>query len=317
MKENLSVSVVIPSFNRPQLTLRAAKSVLAQTWVDFELIVIDDGSNFDQIFPVELIADQRVRLIRHPINLGVSAARNTGVKESSYPLVAFLDSDDRWLPDKLASQMAIYAKQCSKENVLLYSSYYRERGKMQIVYPLTSWKKNQTLSDFIFLDYGSIHTSTWLTSRTLLQQFPFDEQLSQCEDHDLLFRMEAAGVEFVWCKTPTAVHNCDLRQDRLSTRLSEDFYFKFLERNSKHLTPRSYLVVESIVLNSANRDSSGGRLRKHIRHFLKSPRLNWLNRIDLVRTYLIRRCTARIMFALRMRSARAAGILKKLKKLGS
>ena len=95
VKELLAISVVIPSFNRPQLTLRAVKSVLDQTWTDFEIVVFDDGSRCDQVFPIEQIADHRVRLIRHRTNLGVSAARNTGVNESRYPLVALLDSDDR------------------------------------------------------------------------------------------------------------------------------------------------------------------------------------------------------------------------------
>src|SRR6202048_681176 len=165
MKENLSISVVIPSFNRRELTLRAVKSVLTQTWKNFEVVVIDDGSRSDQILPVEIIDDRRFRLIRHPANLGVSAARNTGVKESRYPLVAFLDSDDYWLPDKLASQMLAYEKCARKARFLLYSSYYREQDERQIIHPLTRWKKNQALSDFIFLDYGSIHASTWLTSQ--------------------------------------------------------------------------------------------------------------------------------------------------------
>jgi glycosyltransferase involved in cell wall biosynthesis len=90
----LAISVIMPSFNRPQLTLRAVKSVLAQTWTNLEVLVIDDGSRSDQILPIEQIEDDRVRLIRHRTNVGVSAARNTGVQESRYPLLAFLDSDD-------------------------------------------------------------------------------------------------------------------------------------------------------------------------------------------------------------------------------
>jgi glycosyltransferase involved in cell wall biosynthesis len=313
MKEMLSVSVIIPSFNRPQPTLRAVKSVLAQTWNDFEIIVIDDGSRSDQIFPIGVIDDERVRLIRHPLNLGVSAARNTGVKESSYPLIAFLDSDDRWLPDKLASQISAYDKHGSKKDVLVYSSYYQEQGKTQIVYPLTSWKRNQALSDFVYLDYGSLHASTWLTSRTLLQRFPFDVHLSQCEDYDLLLRMEAAGVEFVWCKMPAAVRNCDLREDRLSIRLRKDIYLKFLEQNSKRLTPMSYVVLESVVLNATDRGSLGTKLQNHIRHFLKSPRLNWLSRIGLVLTYCIRRCTVKTRLVFNMRPAQIARNLKKVR----
>jgi glycosyltransferase involved in cell wall biosynthesis len=305
MKETLSVSVILPTFNRPQLTLRAVRSVLAQTWKNFEIIVIDDGSCSDQVFPIELIDDQRVRMIRHPANLGVSAARNTGVKESSFPLIAFLDSDDRWLPDKLASQISTYEKHGSETNTLVYSSYYSEQGKRQTIYPLTSWKRNQALSDFLFLDYGSIHTSTWLTSRTLLQQFPFDVHLSQCEDWDLLLRMEAAGVHFLWCKFPAVIHNCDLRQDRLSTRLRKDFYSTFMRNNIKRLTPKSYVVLESVLLKATARGSLRIGLQDHIRHFLRAPGLNRLARIRLVFTYLVRRCTVKARLALRTRVVRA------------
>jgi glycosyltransferase involved in cell wall biosynthesis len=194
--------------------------------------VIDDGSRSDQILPIEQIEDDRVRLIRHRTNVGVSAARNTGVQESRYPLLAFLDSDDWWLPEKLANQMAAYEKQRSKDNVFIYSSYFHEQDNMRSIYPLTSWRKNQPLSDFIFLDCGNVHTSTWLTRRSLMQRFPFNVHLSQCEDYDLLLRMEAVGAEFVWCKTPGAVHNCYPREDQLSTRLKPDFYFRFLEETA-------------------------------------------------------------------------------------
>jgi glycosyltransferase involved in cell wall biosynthesis len=289
------VSVVIPSFNRPQLTLRAVESVLAQTWPNFEVVVVDDGSQSDQVFSVELVDDPRVRLIRHRTNQGVSAARNTGVNESRYPLVAFLDSDDFWMPNKLASQIAVYNNRRCENDVFVYSSYYDVQGNTRTVYPLNAHKKRQALSDYIFLDCGVINTSTWLAQRLLFQRFPFDSRLSQCEDYDLLLRMEHAGVEFVCCQTPTVVTNRDPRADRLSTRLNPDCYSKFLQQNSQRLTPMSYVVLESIILNeAANRSSLRSRLRNHILHFLTSPRLNWQTRIRLVLTYLVRRCSVKI-----------------------
>jgi glycosyltransferase involved in cell wall biosynthesis len=308
MKRSPSVSIVIPSFNRPQLTLRAVKSVLAQTWTDFEILVIDDGSRSDQVCSVDLIGDERIRLICHPTNLGVSTARNTGVKESHAALIAFLDSDDCWLPEKLANQIAVYEKHSAKENVFIYSSYYREQDNIRTICPLSSWKRGQALSDFIFLDYGNINTSTWLASRTLFRQFPFDVHLAQCEDYDLLLRMEAAGVDFVWCKTPAAVRNCDLREDRLSSQPSKDFYFRFLKQNSQHLTPMSYVALESVILNSTDNGSLGNRLQKHIQHFLKSSRLNWRERIRLMLTYLFRRCIVKLRLWLNSRPAHGGGI---------
>jgi len=276
------------------MTVRAVESVLGQTLSDFEVIVIDDGSDSNRVYPSRMIDDQRVRVVRHPTNLGVSAARNTGVKESRFPLVAFLDSDDHWLPEKLAGQIAIYVEHPSNENLLVYSSYYLEKDKTHTIYPLSSRKENQALSDFIFLYGGNLHTSTWLTSRALLEQFPFDAQFGQCEDYDVLLRMEAAGVEFICCDTPATISNGDFREDRLSRTLNTDSYAKFLERHSKRLTSMSYVLLESIVLNAADNASFGKRLQNHFHRFLTTPRLSLPGRFELVVTYVIRRGTMKI-----------------------
>jgi glycosyltransferase involved in cell wall biosynthesis len=293
-ENGLAVSVVIPGFNRPQLTLRAVRSVLTQSWERLEVLVIDDGSDPNQVYPSNMIDDERVRLIRHPVNLGVSAARNTGVQASRFPLIAFLDSDDRWLPEKLAGQMVTYYKHGASSNLFVYSSYYLEEGTTRAAYPLISRRRNESLSDFLFLGCSSVNTSTWLTSRALLQQFPFNVRLSQCEDYDVLLRMEAAGVELVHCDIPAVVTNCDPRGDRLSERLRREFYVKFLEHNDQRMTPMSYVVLESIVLNGTHRGSLGSKIHNHITHFLKSPRLGWTARIHLVITYLVRRCTIKL-----------------------
>jgi len=297
MREVPSVSVVIPTFNRPNMTVRAVESVLGQTLSDFEVIVIDDGS--DQVFPSKMIDDERVRLVRHPANLGVSAARNTGVRESRFPLIAFLDSDDQWLPEKLASQIAIYLEHRSKGDLLVYSSYYLEKGRTRIVHPLSSRKENQALSDFLFLDGGNVYTSTWLTSRALLERFPFDVQFDQCEDYDVLLRMEAAGVEFICCDIPATISNGDFREDRLSSTLNADSYAKFLQRHSKRLTSMSYVLLESIVSNAATNASFGKRLQNHFRRFLNTPRLSLLGRFQLTLTYVIRRSTLKIKARIR------------------
>jgi glycosyltransferase involved in cell wall biosynthesis len=112
---------------------RGVCALTAQRFCLSRILVIDDGSHSSQVCPVELVEDERVRLIRHPTNLGVSAARNTGIRECRYSLIAFLDSDDWWLPEKLASQMSIYDKHRSKKNLLVYSSYYHEEDSIRVV----------------------------------------------------------------------------------------------------------------------------------------------------------------------------------------
>ncbi len=100
------VSVVIPTWNRAALAERAARSVLAQSWRDLELVIVDDGSTDGTAERLAAIADPRLRVVRQK-NGGVARARNRGLAEVRGDWIAFLDSDDLWLPEKLARQMAV------------------------------------------------------------------------------------------------------------------------------------------------------------------------------------------------------------------
>jgi GT2 family glycosyltransferase len=101
-----AVTVVIPAYNRAATIGAAIASVLGQSFTDFELLVIDDGSTDGTPEAVRAITDPRLRLIESPKNAGASAARNRGIREARAPWVAFQDSDDEWLPRKLERQMA-------------------------------------------------------------------------------------------------------------------------------------------------------------------------------------------------------------------
>jgi glycosyltransferase involved in cell wall biosynthesis len=99
------VSVVIPVYNRTAELRRAVRSVLAQSYADLELLVVDDASTDDITGALDDITDPRLRLIRKPVNQGAAAARNTGIQAATGRWVAFLDSDDEWLPQKLELQL--------------------------------------------------------------------------------------------------------------------------------------------------------------------------------------------------------------------
>ncbi|MBA3884873.1 MAG: glycosyltransferase family 2 protein [Acidobacteria bacterium] len=105
-----AVSVIVPTFNRADVLSRAIDSVLGQSFSDFELLVVDDGSTDGTASVVARYQDRRVRYLPQPRNAGVSAARNRGLREARADLVAFLDSDDEWLPEKLAQQVELFER---------------------------------------------------------------------------------------------------------------------------------------------------------------------------------------------------------------
>lgn len=112
---NPAVSVVIPTYNAPHFLIEAVKSVLAQSYGDYELIIIDDGSGPETREALEPCMD-RIRYI-YQENAGIAQARNRGIKESRGKYIAFLDHDDLWLPGKLEKQVA-RARECPDAGVV-------------------------------------------------------------------------------------------------------------------------------------------------------------------------------------------------------
>jgi len=105
LSDDPTVSVITPTYNHAEELPRAINSVLAQTFEDFEYIVVDDASTDDTESVVDSYDDERILYIRHEENMGGSAARNTGIEQARGRYIAFLDADDEWLPEKLAAQV--------------------------------------------------------------------------------------------------------------------------------------------------------------------------------------------------------------------
>ena len=99
------ISVIIPCFNRSKLLKRAVQSVLSQDYSNFELILVDDFSTESLEEVEKLVSDAGQTYVRHEANLGVAAARNTGITKSKGQFLAFLDSDDEWASDKLSNHI--------------------------------------------------------------------------------------------------------------------------------------------------------------------------------------------------------------------
>ena len=109
------VSVVIPTLRRPALLIRAIRSVLAQTYPRFEIVVVVDGPDLATKEALDTIVDARLRPLQSPQRLGAAMARNLGVSQATGDWIAFLDDDDEWLPKKLEVQVA--AARIANQNV--------------------------------------------------------------------------------------------------------------------------------------------------------------------------------------------------------
>lgn len=188
IEKNSLVSVIIPTFNRAAMVVEAVDSVLAQSYQFLEIIVVDDGSNDDT---GARLADygERLKVIRFPLNRGVSAARNCGIRRSCGSYVALLDSDDLWLPDKIERQLDFFlthpqAMICQTEEIWI------RRGKR-----VNPKYKHRKYSGSIFsrcLPLCIVSPSAVMFRRELISQVGlFDEQLPACEDYDLWLRIAA------------------------------------------------------------------------------------------------------------------------------
>lgn len=181
------VSVIIPTYNRAHLLGRAIESVLAQTFHDYELIVVDDGS-IDSTR--ELLATFHGKLIPlFQTHRGVSAARNLGIKHSAGELLAFLDSDDEWLPDKLSRQVALFDR--TKGSYICHTDEIWLRHGRGVRQKNVHRKQGGRFFDRA-LERCLISPSSAMISRYLLDRVGwFDEELPAAEDYDLWLRITA------------------------------------------------------------------------------------------------------------------------------
>jgi glycosyltransferase involved in cell wall biosynthesis len=178
------VSVVIPTYNSADFLIEAVDSVLGQTWRDFEIIVVDDGST-DGTHESVRRYDDEVRYF-YKKNGGPSSARNMGVKQARGRYVAFLDSDDVWEPEKLGVQMRFASEHPEIKLICTDSALMGPRGSRQ------RKLKSDLLGNLFPILYSNsfIRTSTVLMEKACFQTVGyFDERYRSAEDYDLWLRV--------------------------------------------------------------------------------------------------------------------------------
>lgn len=205
------ISVIIPLYNGAAYIGRSIRSVLNQTFQDFEIVVVDDGSTDDGPQRAASFGLPCIRIVRQA-NGGVSAARNTGIREARYGLIAFLDADDEWLPDHLETIVRLYHTypQCG----VFGTSYYFQRGNEQPRLPLVPDKFHFTGDEGILDNYYELASGTdfpmqtsayAVRKETILSIGGFPTGIPSGEDILTLARLRAV-CEFAYCRKPSSIY---------------------------------------------------------------------------------------------------------------
>ncbi len=188
-----TISVIIPSYNRQHVLIRALRSIYAQTLSPYEVIVVDDGSNDDTKMLIQQNYPDVIYFYQE--NQGVSAARNTGIKKAQGEWLAFLDSDDEWLPTKLAMQMQALKQ---SEDLVCHTEEIWIRNGVRV----NQKNKHQKAGGWIFkqcLPLCAMSPSSILIHRDVFNTVGlFNPELPACEDYDLWLKIASAyRVTFV------------------------------------------------------------------------------------------------------------------------
>ena len=186
------VSVFIPAYNREDLIGDAVGSVLAQTFRDFELIVVDDGSTDRTCAIVEAFGDPRVRLVSNGANLGIPISRNRGLELARGDYLAILDSDDRMLPERLRRQVAFLDANPGHALIGSWARFIDGAGKP------TGRRRIQPVApadvDAHLLFRCCISNRSVMGRTAIMRAYGYDPAFPRCQDYDLFVRMSGANI---------------------------------------------------------------------------------------------------------------------------
>lgn len=254
----------MPAHNRAKVIGRAIDSVLAQDFSDFELIVVDDGSSDNTVDIARSYADPRIQIIRFEQNRGGNAARNAGIRRARAPLIAFLDSDDEYLPVKLSGIVEFFDAHLDVD--VLVDSFVKLapgfRGPRRIN------RINRTITDPEVFRRGLFNRNLWKATSAISARKPalnrvglFDESLRRLQDFDLLVRLSATSSCYAIDRITWIKHSTD---DAISAA-ADTLIPSYIELSLRHPqmleNPAYRHGLARVVVRQIARDLIRGRVR--------------------------------------------------------
>ena len=244
------VSVIVPYYNRARFIDECLGSIFAQTKAPDEVIVVDDCSapeerrQLDRFLP-------RIRIIDQPRNQGVSAARNAGVRAATGAWIAFNDSDDTWLPDKLKIQLEHLANHPGSDGVHTAVRAVFQNGRVAVSEPIAP---TLTLEDALHDNMVRVQTLV-IKAEVFRAIGGFDERLRCCEDDDLGIRLAAGGYPIDYLADPLT----DLRRGDYDRLFSD---WRRIVRGKTSVAIRHRALLEQTLGRGATRRRIARAVRK-------------------------------------------------------
>ena len=253
-----TVSVILPTYNRAHLLDRAIRSVLDQTYQDFELIVVDDGSSDNTEEVVTNFTDPCIRYLRHEQNRGAAAARNTGIRVAQGEYIAFLDSDDGWLPGKLEKQMKVFGSASSKVGIV-YTDMWRigQDGVRRYWHSSRIMPEDGIIYDHLIGDRltGISMPSVVIRRECFARAGMFDEEFSRLIDRDLFIRLSRRFYFYHIAEALVNYYETGRRissDDRLLIKAQSlilEKYYDDIAKNGKSLARHQYVIGSLLCQN--------------------------------------------------------------------
>lgn len=277
--ETLSVSVVIPTRNRPEDVVRAVQSALGQSLPPIEVVVVVDGPDRATAESLRSIGDPRVRILELARNGGAARARNTGVANCVSDWVAFLDDDDEWRPEKLSEQAQLLASEVDANRLVLATGVERRTAQSTDFWPQRPPSPQESVSDYLFIrrmpGEGLLLTSSIMLRRDLAVDCPLPEHLTVHEEWDWFISLEKAGASFRMLMQPLVIYNAPRDRTSVSTDAQWVSSLAWALSRRNDMSPRAF--SEFCLTEVARLAKQAGSLRALVAVWLiaSDGKLSW------------------------------------------
>jgi glycosyltransferase involved in cell wall biosynthesis len=268
------VSVIIPSYNRAHIIGKAIQSVLNQTYSKLELIVVDDCSRDNTENVVKSFQDGRVIFLRHEKNKGACAARNAGINAARSEYIAFQDSDNEWLPEKLEKQMAAFSS-ASPSIGVVYTSFWLIDNGLRTLFPSPLVKLTEGNIHHALLETNFVDTSTAIVRKECFEKVGMFENLPRLQEWILWLKI-SKHYHFKHVNEPLV--NSYVQPDSISHNVNAvivarkyilEKYFREISKKPKLLSQHYFEIGTILCLN--------GQIEEGRNYFFKALRINPIN----------------------------------------